>query len=147
VDTEFLALALEMADELDHGRQCLMDDRSLTHPLADRARAALAAEPGQGVSVTPDDFRQWWRETGSASPAPSPEMLLTANAWANHCLTRYGTRPAPVPVTERLPELRRTFDQTLNWARCLEPRSVGNIALADKLLDAVVAWAQPEAQP
>jgi len=46
--TDFRALCAELADELDHNRQCLMDDRSLTHPLADRARAALAepvAEP------------------------------------------------------------------------------------------------------
>jgi len=41
--------------------------------------------------ITPDDFRRWWRETGSASPAPSPEMLLTANAWAQYCLDRWGT--------------------------------------------------------
>jgi len=37
---------------------------------------------------TPDDFRKWWRETGSASPGPSPEMLLTANAWAEHWAAR-----------------------------------------------------------
>lgn len=41
---DYHALITEMADELDHNRQCLLDDRRLTHPLADRARAALAAE-------------------------------------------------------------------------------------------------------
>lgn len=48
--TDFRALCAELADELDHNRQCLMDDRSLTHPLADRARAALA-EPADGPAV------------------------------------------------------------------------------------------------
>ena len=38
---DYRALALEMADELDHNRRCLMDDRTLTHPLADRARQAV----------------------------------------------------------------------------------------------------------
>jgi hypothetical protein len=136
---DFRALCAELVKALEEK----WDSPRPNRLLMDRARNLLAAPEAVGVSVTPDDFRRWWRETGSAFPAPSPEMLLTANAWANHCLARYGTHPAPVPVSERLPELRRTFDQTLNWARCLEPRSVGNIALADKLLDAVVAWAQP----
>ena len=66
------------------------------------------AEPQQGApSVTPDDFRRWWRETGSASPAPSPEMLLTANAWANYCLTRYGAQAVAVGVTDE--ELIKTY--------------------------------------
>lgn len=40
--TNLRALIIEMAIELDHNRQCLLDDRRLTHPLADKARAALA---------------------------------------------------------------------------------------------------------
>ena len=35
-------LLTEMADELDFNQQCLMDNRNLTHPLADVARALLA---------------------------------------------------------------------------------------------------------
>jgi hypothetical protein len=37
-----------MADELDHYRQLLMDDRRETHALAAEARAALAQPEPQG---------------------------------------------------------------------------------------------------
>jgi hypothetical protein len=57
---------------------------------------------------TPDDFRKWWRETGSASPGPSPEMLLNANAWAEHWAARcLQAQPEPVGVIDD--ELLRTY--------------------------------------
>jgi hypothetical protein len=40
--TDYKALCARMADELDHYRQLLMDDRRETHALATEARAALA---------------------------------------------------------------------------------------------------------
>lgn len=40
--TDYRALCARMADELDHYRQLLMDDRRETHALATEARAALA---------------------------------------------------------------------------------------------------------
>jgi hypothetical protein len=40
--TDFRELCACMADELDHYRQLLMDDRRETHALATKARAALA---------------------------------------------------------------------------------------------------------
>ena len=40
--TDLRALCTRMADELDHYRQLLMDDRRETHALATEARAALA---------------------------------------------------------------------------------------------------------
>ena len=43
--TDFRALCARMADELDHYRQLLMDDRRETHPLATEARAALRPKP------------------------------------------------------------------------------------------------------
>ncbi len=50
---------------------------------------------------TPDDFRKWWRETGSASPGPSPEMLLNANAWAEHWAARcLQAQPEPAALTD-----------------------------------------------
>lgn len=53
------------------------------------------------------------------------------------------TQPlAPVPVSERLPELRPEIERVLNDARC-GPRLVGNIELADRLIDAVLRWAIP----
>jgi hypothetical protein len=43
--TDYRALCARMADELDHYRQLLMDDRRETHALATEARAALEAQP------------------------------------------------------------------------------------------------------
>jgi hypothetical protein len=42
MSTDYRALCARMADELDHYRQLLMDDRRETHALATEARAALA---------------------------------------------------------------------------------------------------------
>jgi hypothetical protein len=42
-----------MADELDHYRQLLMDDRRETHALASEARAALAQPEPQGPTGRP----------------------------------------------------------------------------------------------
>jgi hypothetical protein len=46
--TDFRAFVTEMAAELDHYQQLLMDDRRQRHPLADRARAALAEPEAEG---------------------------------------------------------------------------------------------------
>jgi hypothetical protein len=48
--TDWRALCARMADELDHYRQLLMDDRRETHALASEARAALAQPEPQGPS-------------------------------------------------------------------------------------------------
>jgi hypothetical protein len=53
--TDWRALCARMADELDHYRQLLMDDRSETHALAAEARAALAQPEPQG----PSDEELW----------------------------------------------------------------------------------------
>ena len=51
--TDYRALCARMADELDHYRQLLMDDRRETHALATEARAALAQpEP---VALSPKE--------------------------------------------------------------------------------------------
>jgi hypothetical protein len=56
-------------------------------------------------------------------------------------LNRYA-RPTtePVPVAERLPELRGMFERILCVARSSGGLTVGNIQLADRLIDAVVSW-------
>jgi hypothetical protein len=46
--TDYRALCARMADELDHYRQLLMDDRRATHALATEARAALAQPDPEG---------------------------------------------------------------------------------------------------
>jgi len=82
-----------MADELDHYRQLLMDDRRETHALAAEARAALA----QPVAPTDEELQALsnknWRVSSSLS---SPAIQ-------------------PIPVAMRLPgptkaELRQIFD-------------------------------------
>jgi hypothetical protein len=54
--TDFRALCARMADELDHYRQLLMDDRRETHALAAEARAALAQPEPQGPMPEVDDI-------------------------------------------------------------------------------------------
>ncbi len=59
--TDFRALCARMADELDHYRQLLMDDRCETHALATEARAALAQpEP---VAPTDEELLELMPET------------------------------------------------------------------------------------
>ena len=65
--TDFRALCSRMADELDHNRQMLMDDRRLKHPLAEEARAALAEADGPAVQS---------REPASVTTEPSDRELL-----------------------------------------------------------------------
>lgn len=92
-----------------------MDDSSLTHPLADRARAALAAEP---VPEGPSDEdimglmpQQMHEDLAAAARAmagfDSPKAAMGAirnilNCHAVHharaVLALYGTHPAPVLV-------------------------------------------------
>jgi hypothetical protein len=43
--TDYKALCARMADELDHYRQLLMDDRRETHALVTEARAARRPKP------------------------------------------------------------------------------------------------------
>jgi streptomycin 6-kinase len=80
-----------MADELDHYRQLLMDDRRETHALAAEARAALAQPEPQGPSE-----KEW-------------------------------------------DELRAHFERILCDARSSGGPVVGNIALADHLINAMYA--------
>jgi hypothetical protein len=88
-----------MADELDHYRQLLMDDRRETHALASEARAALAQPEPQGP--TDQELHQLWQELYIFHDGPtSGDVAEIARA----VLDRWG-RPSiePVPVAERLP--------------------------------------------
>lgn len=44
--------------------------------------------------------------------------------------------------TEQLPELREMFERILCAARSSGGLAVGNIQLADRLIDAVVSWSE-----
>jgi len=93
--TNFRALCARMADELDHYRQLLMDDRRATHALATEARAALAQPEPQGGPTDEELWDLYQHQGRDFSPTE----------FARTVLARWG-RPAiePVPVSERLPE-------------------------------------------
>lgn len=69
-DTNPRDLIQRLADELDHYRQLLMDDRRETHALANEARAYLAKSESDGSAV-PDD-----REPASVTTYPTDKELL-----------------------------------------------------------------------
>lgn len=82
--TDFRGLCARMADELDHYRQLLMDDRRETHALATEARAALAQPEPQGP--TDDELDELWDEEGSYFNL-YPEVRRTIRA----ALARWGS--------------------------------------------------------
>jgi hypothetical protein len=80
--TDYKALCARMADELDHYRQLLMDDRRETHALATEARAALAQPESEGPSKAElrqifddqsgfinDEQVMWWSDFQPAARA------------------------------------------------------------------------------
>ena len=60
--TDLRDLITELADELDHNRQCLLDDRRVTHPLADKARAAMSQPEPERLTVQEiSNLPQHWK--------------------------------------------------------------------------------------
>ena len=100
MSTDYHALCARMADELDHYRQLLMDDRRETHTLATEARAALA----QPEPVAPTDEELispiMWMIDECVYDNDKGEIAQSLR----ELIARWGT-PAiqPVPVAERLP--------------------------------------------
>ncbi len=84
--TDFRALVTEMAAELDHYQQLLMDDRCQRHPLADRARAALAQPEPQGP--TDEELWELYDEMGGV-----PEDSAWCLNYARAVLARWGNHP------------------------------------------------------
>ena len=77
--TDYKQLCARMADELDHYRQLLMDDRREVHALATEARAALA-EP-EPSTERPDRLRvgdvwEFWTEVNVKGKQKPVEILL-----------------------------------------------------------------------
>jgi hypothetical protein len=90
--TDWRALCARMADELDHYRQLLMDDRRATHALAAEARAALAQPEPQGPSD--EELLRIYRV---ATPCYQVEEYKRELDFARAVLARWG-RPAIEPV-------------------------------------------------
>ena len=114
--TDYRALCARMADELDHYRQLLMDDRRETHALAAEARAALAQPEPQGATdkelleLMPETMRDEFSYAartcsdamgGRVKPGIFRVALNTAALeYAQAVLQRYG-RPAIKPVPQQ----------------------------------------------
>ena len=93
--TDWRALCARMADELDHYRQLLMDDRRETHALAAEARAALAQPEPQGP--TDDELKAvYWEAFKDAAPCGADESWLAGL----RAVARWG-RPAIEPVPQQ----------------------------------------------
>jgi hypothetical protein len=121
--TDLHALITELANELDHNRQCLLDDRRVTHPLADKAHAALAEPEPEGptdeelLELMPQQMhedlaaaaRAMAEQAGTDSTRVKGVMRIILNRHivdlAHAALARWGNRsaPQPIPVSERLP--------------------------------------------
>ena len=118
-------LISRMADELDHYRQLLSDDRREVHPLATAARAALAAEPvGEGPSEEELDLLVIAIQTlaphqpdatthNLASVDRGREILSEALArWS-----RPAAPPAPAPELGEVGELVAMLRREAHWKR------------------------------
>jgi hypothetical protein len=86
--TDYRALCARMADELDHYRQLLMDDRRETHALATEARALLAQPEPQ--EPTDDElgkllYYEFTTSTGHGE-------RVDAMGFARAVLARWGNR-------------------------------------------------------
>ena len=97
--TDYKQLCARMADELDHYRQLLMDDRRETHALATEARAALAEPEPEGPTVM-----QIIALADEIEKAELGQVDLVRAA-----LARWGNHPEspdssiqPIPVSEHL---------------------------------------------
>ena len=92
------SLLAEMAEEIEGNRRCLMGDSSLVHPLAERARAALAAAPPAPAPTINDllelcEDHEFHLGIDGANEEESAESLLQIIRIA---LSRWGNQP-PAP--------------------------------------------------
>lgn len=118
----FRALCAALADELELNRRCLLGDITAKHPLAERARAALAAEPQGAIGEDVLDeaiaiYAHAYRESAGMSHNGFGPARGTVHhqAGLRAILARWGnTAPRPIPVTERLPGNENA--QEIAWA-------------------------------
>ena len=111
--TDFRALIHRMADELDHYRQLLTDNRAKLHPLATEARAALTQPEPEGP--TDEELRELWQDSWDTSEEQG------AFQFARAVLARWGDGPAvpdsrePASVTARPSDHLYVQFASLEW--------------------------------
>jgi len=133
--TDFRALCARMADELDHYRQLLMDDRRETHALAAEARAALAQPEPQGPSKR--ELFGLLMQAGGVTQCVSVEWL---EPFADAILARWGT-----PAIEPEPEGPTESDVTELFYRHMGEGS--QIGFENAIAEALSRWGRPAIEP
>jgi hypothetical protein len=123
-ETNFRALCARMADELDHYRQLLMDDRRETHALATEARAALDQ---------PESVADLATKLLAESKPMDPEMAAVLTTEARWDLYEGSPTPQPEPVEptdEELLEMWHSSDWFNEGATLREFISIARAVLA-----------------
>jgi|GEM_PF-3752735 len=129
--TDYRALCARMADELDHYRQLLMDDRRETHALASEARAALAQPEPQGP--TQKEAVSLYSEVMAAHDCQTLGEM--AEHFARAVLARWG-RPAIAPDGPAVSDDREPASVTDQITRQLQRRAT--VLLIRKVIDQAI---------
>jgi hypothetical protein len=134
--TDFRALCARMADELDHYRQLLMDDRRETHALAAEARAALAQPEPQDVDPWPmpgdaEGLAEvfWGRYDQPEPQGPTDEEPTDQE------IEEWADAAAEVPLEEMDPEVH-------GWRRCFKSDE-----FSETIRAALARWGRPAIEP
>ena len=117
----FRALCARMADELDHCRQLLTDNRRETHALATEARAALAQpEPAPTDEPLGDLINAWVQEAFKKKPygCSHPTHAYVACKAFEYGKNHASARPHPISVSERMPEPEDCDSEGKCWVEC-----------------------------
>ena len=158
--TDFRVLCARMADELDHYRQLLMDDRRETHALATEARAALAQPEPQGP--TDEELRDLWSWAAGQDQGPWPtQQHCFARAvlarWGNYQVSltsstqplpegNYPAKPDSSPADGEVVE-GQSADELIGLALRREPWATWLRSDADLMLATIARWCRPAIEP
>jgi hypothetical protein len=119
---EYKALCAELLQQLDWLLGGPVPEESNPGRVADRARAALAAEEAGSSDAaqrpTEADLLQIW--TYNFYKTDKTRFLDIANTVIDYDREHYGSTPRPIPVAERLPGAGDYLDE--GWAWYFNPR-------------------------
>lgn len=130
--TDFRALCTELVEARDSYSYADAGDAADRMAEVVKAARTLLAQPTPPAEGDVRELVAWIHRKAVNGP--------DADEW-RRAAELLQQRPEPVPVSERLPELRGMFERILCVARSSGQRPVGNIELADRLISAVASWA------